>query len=127
MTVRHSRGLALMRLGRADEARTEHAAANRLRKDLDRLNKARSQLIDSPNDRESQLEIARWMFEHAHEQEGVRWALKIVGERPDDPDASRLLADFHERRGEMGLANFYRLHSSTGPEPSPVGQQENRR
>jgi tetratricopeptide (TPR) repeat protein len=127
MTVRHSRGLALMRLGRADEARAEQAAADRLRKDLDRLNNARSRLIASPNDRQSQLEIARWMFEHAHEREGVRWALKIVGEWPDDPEASRLLADYHERRGEAGLANFYRLHSSTAPEPSPVPKQEDRR
>jgi tetratricopeptide (TPR) repeat protein len=120
MTVRHSRGLALMRLGRADEARAEQAAATRLRKDLDRLNQARSRLISSPKDRQSQLEIARWMFDHVHDQEGVRWAEKILADRPDDPDANRMLADYHERRGDTGLANFYRLHSmSTHIEPSP--------
>jgi predicted Zn-dependent protease len=127
MTVRHSRGLALMRLGRADEARAEQAAASVLRKDLDRLNEARSRLIASPTDRQSQLEIARWMFDHAHEQEGLRWAQKILVDRPDDPEAGRLLADYHQRRGDTGLANFYRLHSSTGPEPSPVAKQGDRR
>jgi tetratricopeptide (TPR) repeat protein len=118
VAVRNSRGLALARLGRTDEARAEQAAAARLRTDLDRLQAARARLIDSPHDWKSQLQVARWMFDHAHDREGARWALKILAERPDDPEASRLLASYHERRGEIGLANFYRVHASTGPEPA---------
>ena len=108
VAVRNSRGLALARLGRLDEAREEQAAAARLRTDLDRLRAARARLIDSPRDLKSQLQVARWMFDHAHDQEGARWALKVVGERPDDPEANQLLASYHQRRGEIGLANFYR-------------------
>jgi tetratricopeptide (TPR) repeat protein len=120
VAVRNSRGLALARLGRTDEARAEQAAAARLRTDLDRLQATRARLIDSPHDWKSQLQIARWMFDHAHDLEGARWALKILAERPDDPEASRLLAGYHERRGEIGLANFYRVHASNKPEPAAL-------
>jgi Flp pilus assembly protein TadD len=118
VAVRHGRGLALARLGRTDEARAERAAAVRLRADLDRLNATRAQLIRSPHDLKNQIVVARWMFEHAHDEEGARWAQKILAERPDDPEASSLLAGYHQRRGETGLANFYRMRSSAGPEPA---------
>ena len=111
---RYSRGLALARLGRTDEARAEQAAAARLREDLDHLNATRARLVNSPHDWNSQLEVARWMFDHAHDDEGARWALKILAERPEDPEASRLLAGYHRRRGETGLANFYNVHASAG-------------
>jgi tetratricopeptide (TPR) repeat protein len=115
VAVRHSRGLVLANLGRADEARTEQVAAIRLRQDLDRLNEARTRLITSPQDWQSQLIIARWMFDHDHGQEGVRWAEKILADRPGDAEASRLLAEYHERRGETGLANFYRVNARKEP------------
>jgi tetratricopeptide (TPR) repeat protein len=127
VTTRHSRGLALMRLGRTDEAQAEQAVAARLRKELDRLHEARSRLIAAPNDRKSQLEITRWLFDHAHEREGGRWAEKILAEWPDDPEASRLLADYHQRRGETGIANFYRLHAANGPDRTSVGKEGNKR
>ena len=100
--------------------------ATRLRKELDRLHEARSRLIASPHDRKSQLEIARWLFDHSHGEEGARWAEKILRECPDDAEASRLLADYHQRRGEMGLANFYRLRAPSGPEPATAAKGEKR-
>ena len=72
----------------------------------------------SPHDRKSQREVARWMFDHAQDQEGARWAQRILDEWPDDPEASRLLAGYHERRGETALANFYRLHAQSAREAS---------
>ena len=124
VAVRNSRGLTLARLGRVDEARAEQAEAARLRTDLDRLAATRARLVHSPHDLNSQLQVARWMFEHSHDQEGARWALKILAERPDDPEASRLLADYHRRRGEIGLANFYRMHASDGPGPPAAAAGE---
>jgi tetratricopeptide (TPR) repeat protein len=125
VTARYSRCLALTRLGRADDARAEQAVAARLRKELDLLHEARSRLIASPHDRKSQLKIARWLFDHAHDQEGARWAEKILSERPDDAAASQMLADYHQRRGEKGLANFYRLRAAPGAEPATaVGGQK---
>jgi tetratricopeptide (TPR) repeat protein len=110
LTLRYRRGLALARLGRAREARVEQAAAARLRVDLERLSEARRRVIAAPQDRKSQLEIAAWMFDHSQEREGARWAQKILGQWPGDPDASRLLAQYHQRRGEPALANFYALN-----------------
>ena len=110
--VRQSRGQVLARLGRAAEARAEQAAANRLRDDLKVLSEARSRLLASPHDPRVSSRCARWMFAHGHGPEGARWAEKILAERPLDPDASRLLADYHDRRGETGLANRYRLTAS---------------
>lgn len=107
VSARHLRGLALVRLGRDAEARTEQATAARLRTDLKQLNAARTRLIAQPHDRTSQLEIARWMFDHAHDEEGARWAKQILSEHRDDPDAAKLLVDHHRRRGEAGLANYY--------------------
>ena len=68
-----------------------------------------------PEPREGQLEIARWMFAHNHDDEGARWAQKILSEHHDDPDAAQLLADYHQRRGEAGLANFYKLIADARP------------
>jgi tetratricopeptide (TPR) repeat protein len=124
VAIRQSRGLVLMRLGQLDRARDEQATAARLRSDLDRLHAARNRLIDAPGDRPSQLEIARWMFGHAHDQEGARWAQKILADAPGDAEASALLADYHQRRGETGLANFYRLRAPTSSPMSDVATQE---
>jgi tetratricopeptide (TPR) repeat protein len=126
VAVRHSRSLVLAKLGRADEARTEQAAAIRLRQDLDRLGEARRKLIASPQDWQSQLIVARWMFDHDHGPEGVRWAEKILADRPGDVEASRLLADYHERRGERGLANFYRVNAPREPTNSAAAPKVER-
>ncbi len=109
--IRHQRGLALARLGRPEEARAEQLVVNRLRDEHRQLAEFRKRLVASPHDRESQMGISRWMFAHGHDDEGARWAERILAERPTDPDASRLLADYHDRRGEAGLANRYRLHA----------------
>ncbi len=117
LTTHFRRGVALTRLGRLDEARGEQVEAARLRADLARLNQARANLIAAPHDRASQLEIARWMFAHAHDADGVRWAEKVLREWADDPEASRLLADYYRRAGNPGLANYYRLQVPTGGIP----------
>jgi tetratricopeptide (TPR) repeat protein len=113
VATRHSRIFTLTRLGRIDEAGAEQAASKRLRADLDYLNRIRSNLVDSPHDRRLQIRIARWMFEHGHGEEGVRWAEKVLREQPGHPEASRLLLDYYQGRGETGLANYYRMHAAS--------------
>ena len=115
LTTSYRRGVALANLGRADEARAEQARAARLRADLARLNEARARLVADPHDRASQLTIARWMFAHAHPADGIRWAEKVLREWPDDPEASRILADHYRQAGDLGLANYYRLNAGSGP------------
>jgi Flp pilus assembly protein TadD len=110
--TRDRRAVALMRLGRTDEARAEQAAAKRVRVDLAQVNDLREKLIKSPHDRSLQIEAARWMFGHGHDAEGVRWAEQVLREAPGNPEASRLLADYYRRQGNPGRANFYRLQGS---------------
>jgi tetratricopeptide (TPR) repeat protein len=120
LPLRHRRRLTLAWLGRADEAEAEEAALRRLRTDRDRLNQARARLAVAPQDPHAQTEIARWMIEHGQEREGLRWAEHVLRGQPGDPEASRLLADFHQRRGDAGLANFYRLSASSGSAVAPA-------
>jgi hypothetical protein len=55
---------------------------------------------------------------NGHEEEGLRWAELVVRERPDHAPTNRLLADYFDRRGQSGLANYYRLHASPSRRPA---------
>ncbi|WZP00349.1 tetratricopeptide repeat protein [Isosphaeraceae bacterium EP7] len=115
--IRHRRGLCLARLGRRDEARAEQVVAARLREDAQRLGKLQLALVTNPGDLGLQGEIAHWMIEHGHEEEGIRWARKILDERPNDLEANRMMVEYHERGGSPGLANYYRLQAKETPPP----------
>jgi tetratricopeptide (TPR) repeat protein len=119
LPVRHRRRLTLAWLERNDEAKAEERELKRLRTELDLLNEARARLAVSPDDHRAQIEIARWMIEHGQEGEGVRWSEHVLRTHPGDPEANRLLADFHQRRGDAGLANFYRLNASSSSTSPP--------
>ncbi|MDR3635528.1 MAG: tetratricopeptide repeat protein [Isosphaeraceae bacterium] len=110
-TIRYKRAQALARVGRASEARTEQAAGKQLQESRDRLNKVRELLVVNPRDRQLQCEVAQWMFEHGHDDEGCRWCEKILKEEPGHARASSLLAACYERQGKHGLANYYRLNA----------------
>ena len=62
------------------------------------------------------------MFGHGRADEGVIWARLILADQPDNAAASGLLADYHQNRGELGLANHYRLHAG-----APLSQPSNAR
>ena len=61
LAARNSRGLALARMGRVDEARAEQACGS-TRLDLERLTATRARLVDSPHDLKNQLQVARLAF-----------------------------------------------------------------
>jgi tetratricopeptide (TPR) repeat protein len=117
--IRYNRGLALRRLGRAEEAEKDFAESSRLRTEHAELNQARSILAKHPNDRTQQIKIARWMFIHGHADEGVRWAEKIVRDQPGQPEACSLLADHYAKIGKPGLANSYRAQIAARAEETP--------
>ncbi len=112
VSIRYSRGTVFGRLGKSAEARAEQAAANRLRIDNDRLTTLQYRLIHAPNDIGLQLQMARWLLDHGHASEGIRWCEKVIEQSPDNPEACRILADYYAAHGNPGLANFYRLHAS---------------
>jgi tetratricopeptide (TPR) repeat protein len=111
------RSLALNRLGRYDEAEAARERSESLRADELRLQETQRQFnLDPSNDR-LRLEIARWMIEHGQGEQGVRWIQTILASDPGHPAANRLLAEYHEDRGDPGLANFYRLQARADREP----------
>ena len=109
--VHYQRSLVLARLGRTAEARAEQEASVRLRQDKNKLDQLLKDLHRSPNDLQLQFNAARWLFDHGHPEEGLRWTEKILRERPQHPETNRLLADYYEKQGNRGLANFYRVQA----------------
>jgi predicted Zn-dependent protease len=109
--VHLQRSVLLARMGREDEARKERDETARLRKQKDELASLLKDLNRSPGDVALQYAAARWLWDHRHPEEAARWAQKIVGEHPRHAEANRLLAEFYEKQGNRGLANFYRVQA----------------
>jgi Flp pilus assembly protein TadD len=114
--LRHLRSLALARLERRDEAAAERLRSERLRREHAEMAEMADRLIDRPTDNALRCRAARWMIDHGRAEEGVQWARMVLRDQPDHPEANRLLADYHRRRGELGLANFYQVHAATAAE-----------
>jgi tetratricopeptide (TPR) repeat protein len=112
LNLRHNRGLVLARLGRDTEAKAEREAETRLRAELAQLNDLKSRVTASPRDLDLQIRVAQWMFDHGHDDGGIQWAEKVLHDRPSHTRANRLLAEYYERVGNTGLANFYRLQAA---------------
>jgi Flp pilus assembly protein TadD len=109
----YRRGVVLTRLGRQQQAQKDHEHSKRLREAKDRIKELHDRLSRSPGDVQLWYEIAAWLIENGHEEEGLRWAERTVRDRPDHAPTNRLLADFYDRRGQTGLANYYRLQATS--------------
>ena len=120
--LHYSRRLALTRLGRLDEAKQEQQVMDRLKADLDRMNELQARLAGSPHDAHLQTELARWMLAHGYDKEGEKWARKVLGEHPGNPETCLLLADYHERLGQWERAQYYRAQIRRNPS-FPVPRQ----
>jgi tetratricopeptide (TPR) repeat protein len=105
----YRRALALDRLGKESEATLERAAAERLRREWSELEELRRQLLRSPGDRELQSRLGVWLLEHGRDEEGLEWARKVFGSDPSHRATAAALVRYYEKKGETGLANFYRL------------------
>lgn len=100
--------LALTRLGRKQEADQVRRRVTQLREDQLAVVRIRDRLVADPNNNEIRCEMARWMLAHGREDEAIRWLRSILDSRPGHPEATRILVEYHEKRGEVGLANYYR-------------------
>lgn len=105
----YRRSLALNRLGRAREAEADARELGRLRREQAEVLKVRDRLMADPRSNEVRHDLARWMFEHGRDEEGLRWVRHILSEEPGHPGANRLLAGYYARKGDPGRANYYRL------------------
>lgn len=109
----HARSLVLARLGRADEAKRDRETADRIRADRDALDALRTALAKSPGDPETRTKIAQWMLDHGQERAGLGWTQAILSENPNYRPVHELLATYHAKKGEHGLANYHRLHAGS--------------
>ena len=113
--VHYQRSLLLNRLGRTALARSELETSARLREQRKHIQKLLDEMLAAPGDLDHQYDAARWLFEHGHPEEGLRWAEKILRDQPRHFRTNRLLADYYEKQGNHGLANFYQLQAASGP------------
>jgi Flp pilus assembly protein TadD len=110
----YARSLALKRLGRKEEAEADTRSLERLRKEQAEMVDIRDRLVGDPNNNELRSEVARWMFAHGRDEEALRWLRNILEAQPGHPAANRLLADYYDRKGEPGRANYHRLMATPG-------------
>jgi hypothetical protein len=99
-----------------DEAasREETAAVERLRKEHLEMADLRKALVARPTDLDLRFKAARWLIEHGHEAEGLEWTQLILRDRPGHPATCRLLSDHYRKKGNAGLANYYKFAASPG-------------
>lgn len=109
--VHYQRSIALKRLGKDDESAREQAEFARLTRDRRDLEDLQARLADSPGDARLQTQLARWMFEHGYELEGVNWAKKVLLDHPGQPETCLLLAAYFERVGNWDQARFYKAQA----------------
>ncbi|MFO0890239.1 MAG: tetratricopeptide repeat protein [Isosphaeraceae bacterium] len=120
--LRYQRSQVMSRQGRADEAAAELARSERLRDEHRRFAQIQQALVRSPGDVALRLEAARWMMDHGRSGEGVIWAEMVLRQQPTNPEANRILADHFAARGDVGLANHYRMHIGGGPDAASPGE-----
>jgi hypothetical protein len=94
-------------------AREQSDAAERLRKEHRRMTEIRQALVGKPDDLNLRAEAAHWLLEHGHEQEGLEWTKLVLAKQPGHPETCALLAEYYRRKGNAGLANYYKTAASS--------------
>ncbi len=112
--ISYSYAQALRLSGHAEKARTETERAARLRKEHEQIVQLRFNIVKDPNDVQSRYQVARWMFEHGHADEGLKWAREILRANPHHTEIHRVLAEYYAAHGDPGLANYHRSMASSG-------------
>ena len=95
-------------------ASRELAQAARLRKEHEDIVRLRSKLVQDPKNVGVRFAITKWMFEHGHEDEGLKWTREILRADPRHVPTHKLLSEYYARKGDAGLANYHRTMASAG-------------
>jgi Flp pilus assembly protein TadD len=99
-------------LGDHQGARADSGAFEQLKKDQSELMRIFTLIVADPADNELRAKVAAWMFSHGRPDDGMGWAKSVLATDPNHAATNALLADFHSRRkGDTGLANFYRVRA----------------
>jgi len=107
--IRYGYAKALRLAGDIARATREDVATERLKGQQQRFDALREQLTQQPGDVALRAEAARWLIENGHEKEGLEWTGLILRQHPGHRPTCLLLAEYHARRGDHGLANYYGL------------------
>jgi tetratricopeptide (TPR) repeat protein len=107
--ARYSFAQALKLSGDNKRATIELERAARLRKENQEIVELKHVLLSDPNDLNACFRVAKWMFDHGHEDEGLSWTKEIFRREPRHVPTHRLLAEYYEKKGEAGLANYHRV------------------
>ena len=106
--ARYTYARVLRAVGDPEGAAEQMESADRLREDQKQIDELRKGLVQRPDDLDLRSKVARWLVEHGHEAEGLDWARLILTKTSNHPATCELLADYHARKGNQGLANYYR-------------------
>ncbi|MGC8641537.1 MAG: tetratricopeptide repeat protein [Isosphaeraceae bacterium] len=107
--IRYAYAQALRLTGNEAEAKVQNDLAAKLRETQDLVLTLRSKVLANPRDLVSRYQVAVWMFEHGHSEEGLKWAKDILRIDARHAPTHRLMADYYASKGESGLANYHRL------------------
>jgi tetratricopeptide (TPR) repeat protein len=118
--VRYSYAQALKLTGDEERSRAEIDVAGRLRKEHDQIVQLRYEVLKNPRDLAARFQVAQWMMEHGHEDEGLKWTTEILRANPRHAPTHRILANYYGKRGEVGLANYHRLSARVGEDAGDV-------
>jgi tetratricopeptide (TPR) repeat protein len=110
----YSLARVLHSLGDEKRAREEGERSVQLRREEKEIVKWRETLLKNPTDLNARFEVAKWMLLHGHGEEGLRWTTEILRANPRHAPTHQLLADYYQKLGNTGLANYHRLLAARG-------------
>jgi tetratricopeptide (TPR) repeat protein len=114
--VRSAYAQSLRLAGDEARSRAELAHAARLRKEQDEVARLKARVLIDPRDSGACFQVAKWMFDHGHEEEGLIWTDEVLRAVPHHAATHRILAEYYEKHGDTGLANYHRLVASAAQE-----------
>jgi tetratricopeptide (TPR) repeat protein len=101
-------------LGDEKRARAKDERAAVLRKEEAEILKLRERLLNKPGDLATRFEVAKWMLLHGHDDEGIKWTAEIIRADPRHAPTHQMLAEYFQKQGNSGLANYHRLMAAGG-------------
>jgi tetratricopeptide (TPR) repeat protein len=114
--VRHAYAESLRLAGDDARSRAELAQAARLRKEQDEFAQLKSRLLSGVRDSDTSFQVAKWLFDHGRNEEGLAWSREILRAVPGHAPTHRILAEYYEKHGDAGLANYHRFMALAGQE-----------